>query len=107
MAAITAAGLTPSLLELLDRTHLRAIEAYRPMGLRTDAEALLLAAADTGSRAAEDLARSPSCCHAAGADEVYAATDAARRRRCSAPAGSPTRRWSISRADATRAATAV
>ncbi|MFF4811516.1 FAD-binding oxidoreductase [Micromonospora chersina] len=77
VAGIAERGLTPSLLELLDRTHLRAIEAYRPMGLRTDAQALLLAAADTGSRAADDLARLADVCTAAGADEVYAATDAA------------------------------
>ncbi|MEU7980151.1 FAD-linked oxidase C-terminal domain-containing protein [Micromonospora sp. NPDC049081] len=76
VAGIAARGLTPSLLELLDRTHLRAIEAYRPMGLRTDAEALLLAAADTGPRAADDLARIAEVCTAAGAAEVYAATDA-------------------------------
>ncbi|MFJ6195955.1 FAD-binding oxidoreductase [Micromonospora sp. NPDC092111] len=76
VAGIAANGLTPSLLELLDRTHLRAIEAYRPMGLRTDAQALLLAAADTGPRAADDLARLAEVCEAAGAEEVYAATDA-------------------------------
>ncbi|WP_431926341.1 FAD-binding oxidoreductase [Micromonospora wenchangensis] len=76
VAGIAAQGLTPSLLELLDRTHLRAIEAYRPMGLRTDAQALLLAAADTGTRAADDLARIAEVCTAAGAQEVYAATDA-------------------------------
>ncbi|GAA0377742.1 FAD-linked oxidase C-terminal domain-containing protein [Micromonospora gifhornensis] len=77
VARIAAQGLSPSLLELLDRTHLVAIEAYRPMGLRTDAEALLLAAADTGPRAAEDLAELAAVCTAAGAEEVYAATDAA------------------------------
>ncbi|MGV9982060.1 FAD-binding oxidoreductase [Micromonospora wenchangensis] len=77
VAGIAAQGLTPSLLELLDRTHLLAIEAYRPMGLRTDAQALLLAAADTGPRAADDLARIAEVCTAAGAQEVYAATDAA------------------------------
>jgi glycolate oxidase len=76
VTAIAEKGLTPSLLELLDRTHLRAIEAYRPMGLRTDAKALLLAAADTGPRAAGDLDRIAELCSAAGADEVYAATDA-------------------------------
>lgn len=76
VAEISARGLTPSLLELLDQTHLRAIEAYRPMGLRTAAEALLLAAADTGARAADDLARLAEVCTASGADEVFAATDA-------------------------------
>ncbi|WP_406040273.1 FAD-binding protein [Micromonospora sp. NBC_00898] len=76
VAGIAERGLTPSLLELLDRTHLAAIEAYRPMGLRTDAQALLLAAVDTGSRAAEDLARIAGVCEAAGAVEVWTATDA-------------------------------
>jgi glycolate oxidase len=75
VAQISADGLNPSLLELLDQTHLRAIEAYRPMGLRTDAKALLLAAADTGPRAADDIARLAAICEAAGADEVYTATD--------------------------------
>ncbi|MDP9798133.1 glycolate oxidase [Catenuloplanes nepalensis] len=77
VASIAATGLSPSLLELLDRTHLRAIEAYRPMGLRTDARALLLAAADTGPNAAADLDRISAACLAAGAEEVFAATDAA------------------------------
>ncbi|ABP52758.1 FAD-binding oxidoreductase [Salinispora tropica] len=77
VAEIAAQGLSPSLLELLDQTHLRAIEAYQPMGLRRDAAALLLAAVDTGAHAADDLAALAAVCTAAGADEVYAATDAA------------------------------
>jgi glycolate oxidase len=75
VAAIAGAGCTPSLLELVDQTHLAAIEAYQPMGLRTDAAALLLAAVDTGSRAAADLARIEALCGEAGASEVYAASD--------------------------------
>jgi glycolate oxidase len=77
VAAIADAGSTPSLLELVDRTHLAAIEAYRPMGLRTDAAALLLAAADTGPYAAAELARIDALCRRAGADEVYTAGDPA------------------------------
>jgi glycolate oxidase len=76
VAAISSGGLSPSLLELLDQTHLKAIEALRPMGLRTDAKALLLASVDTGSRAAADLARLAAACESAGALEVYSATDA-------------------------------
>ncbi|BCB85529.1 FAD-binding oxidoreductase [Phytohabitans suffuscus] len=76
VAAISAQGLSPSLLELLDQTHLIALEAYQPMGLRTEAKALLLAASDTGSRAAADLERIAALCEEAGADEVYVATDA-------------------------------
>ncbi|HTF12531.1 MAG TPA: FAD-linked oxidase C-terminal domain-containing protein [Asanoa sp.] len=75
VAAISSGGFSPSLLELLDQTHLKAIEALRPMGLRTDAKALLLAAVDTGSRAADDLAALEAVCEAAGAMEVFAATD--------------------------------
>lgn len=77
VSAIIAAGATPSLLELVDQTHLAAIEAYRPMGLRTDAAALLLAAVDTGPVAPADLARIEALCVEAGASEVYAATDIA------------------------------
>lgn len=76
VASVSAAGLDPSLLELLDRTHLRAVEAYRPMDLPVDAAALLLAAADTGTRAAADLERIAEACTAAGAGDVYTATDA-------------------------------
>src|SRR5439155_16064514 len=77
VSAITAAGLTPSLLELLDRTFLRAIEAYRPMGLDTSAHALLLAASDSGPRAGDDLDAIAALCREAGATEVYVAGDAA------------------------------
>ncbi|WP_027342435.1 FAD-binding oxidoreductase [Hamadaea tsunoensis] len=73
---IMASGAAPSLLELLDDVHLRAIEAYRPMGLDTNAAAILLAAADTGARAAADLAAIEELARASGATEVYTATDA-------------------------------
>ncbi|MEQ0565867.1 FAD-linked oxidase C-terminal domain-containing protein [Amycolatopsis sp. NEAU-NG30] len=75
VSAIVAAGHVPSMLELLDRTHLRAIEAYRPMGLDTGAAAMLLAATDTGD--GTDLAAIAECCRAAGASELYVAGDAA------------------------------
>lgn len=84
VAGIAAAGSTPSLLELVDRVHLAAIEAYLAgavggrggtLGLRTDAAALLVAASDTGPRAATELAEIEAQCRAAGAGEVYAATD--------------------------------
>jgi glycolate oxidase len=76
VTAISSAGASPSLLELLDGVHLAAIEAHRPMGLPTGAAALLLASVDTGPRAADDLARLAELCHAAGAVELHVATDA-------------------------------
>jgi glycolate oxidase len=73
--AIARSGVAPSLLELLDAVHLRAIESYRSMGLPTDAEALLLAAVDSADP--DELDRIAEACRASGAVEVYAATDAA------------------------------
>lgn len=67
---IFTAGLAPSLLELIDQVHLRAIEAYQPMGLNTEAKAVLLAAADEGLDRIAELAT------AAGASEIWQATDA-------------------------------
>jgi glycolate oxidase len=77
VAGIGAAGCTPSLLEILDRVHLRAIEDYRPMDLPTHAAALLLAAVDTGDRAEDDLKTIADLCRGAGAREVHVASDAA------------------------------
>jgi glycolate oxidase len=76
VSAVTAAGHVPSMLELLDRTHLRAIAAYRPMGLSTEAAAMLLIATDTGDRAGTELDAMAECCQAAGASELYVAGDA-------------------------------
>ncbi len=73
---IFAAKLAPSLLELLDRVHLEALEAYRPMGLDTTAAAVLLAAVDTGARATADLEALAELARQAGASEVWQATDA-------------------------------
>ncbi|KPC67461.1 FAD-linked oxidase, partial [Thermoactinomyces vulgaris] len=74
VTAIMAAGAQPSLLELIDNVHLRALEALRPMGLPTEAAAMLLVAADANP--AEELAAIEALCTEAGASEVYRATDA-------------------------------
>jgi glycolate oxidase len=75
VAAIAGSGAVPSLLELLDSVHLRAIERFKPMGLPTSASALLLAAADSGTRAPAELAGLAETCRAHGATEVHLATD--------------------------------
>jgi glycolate oxidase len=74
VAAIARSGAVPSMLELLDRVRIRALEADRPMGLPTDAAALLIASVDTGVRAAADLARIAQACRQAGATEVVEAS---------------------------------
>jgi glycolate oxidase len=75
VAAITAAGLTPSLLELMDPVMVRALSAYREMGMGSGDRALLLASSDAGPQAAAELARIAECC--GDAAEVHLATDAA------------------------------
>jgi glycolate oxidase len=76
VCAIMAAGHVPSLLELMDGTTVRAVNAMARMGLPETTEALLLAAFDTPDPAA-DLAAVGALCTAAGATEVVPASDPA------------------------------
>lgn len=76
VCAVMEAGLTPSLLELMDRTTVRAVNALGRMGLPEATEALLLAAFDT-PHAPEDLAAVGELCTAAGATAVVPAEDEA------------------------------
>ncbi|PWS45285.1 FAD-binding oxidoreductase [Streptomyces sp. FT05W] len=69
-------GHTPSLLELMDRTTVRAVNAMASMGLPESTEALLLCAFDTPDPAA-DLAAVGELCKVSGATEVVPADDVA------------------------------
>ncbi|MEU7411720.1 MULTISPECIES: FAD-binding oxidoreductase [Streptomyces] len=73
---IMAGGHVPSLLELMDRTTVKAVNALAHMGLPETTEALLLAAFDTPDPAV-DLAAVGALCEAAGATQVVPAEDAA------------------------------
>ncbi|TJZ56037.1 FAD-binding protein [Streptomyces piniterrae] len=73
---IMAHGHAPSLLELMDRTSIRAVNDMAQMGLPETTEVLLLAAFDTPDPAA-DLAAVGALCEAAGATQVVPAEDAA------------------------------
>ena len=70
------AATCPSLLELMDRTTVKAVNDLAHMGLPETTEALLLAAFDTPDPAA-DLAAVGALCEAAGATQVVPAEDAA------------------------------
>jgi len=60
--------LVPAVLELMDRTTIRAVERMAPQGLDEDVEALLFARSDLGGAAGlEQVARMASWCEAAGA----------------------------------------
>ncbi|MFG1805883.1 FAD-binding oxidoreductase [Streptomyces sp. NPDC049040] len=76
VCAIMEGGHVPSLLELMDGTTVRAVNAMAHMGLPESTEALLLAAFDTQDPAA-DLAALGELCTAAGATEVVPAQDQA------------------------------
>ncbi|MFD5425900.1 FAD-binding oxidoreductase [Streptomyces sp. NPDC127084] len=76
VCAIMERGHTPSLLELMDRTTIHAVNRMAHMGLPDSTEALLLAAFDTRDPAA-DLAAVGELCAAAGATQVVPAEDAA------------------------------
>ncbi|MEU1015914.1 MULTISPECIES: FAD-linked oxidase C-terminal domain-containing protein [unclassified Streptomyces] len=76
VCAIMEGGHVPSLLELMDRTTVKAVNALAHMGLPETTEALLLAAFDTPDPAA-DLAAVGALCEAAGATQVVPAEDTA------------------------------
>ncbi|MFD7230604.1 FAD-binding oxidoreductase [Streptomyces sp. NPDC059881] len=76
VCAIMERGHTPSLLEIMDRTTIRAVNKMAQMGLPDTTEALLLAAFDTPDPA-PDLAAVGELCTAAGATQVVPAEDAA------------------------------
>ncbi|WP_406286285.1 FAD-binding oxidoreductase [Embleya sp. NBC_00896] len=76
VSAIMAAGHTPSLMELMDGTTVRAVNAMANMGLPAETAALLLIAVDTPAPAAE-LAAIEAICTEAGAFEAFTAEDAA------------------------------
>ncbi len=69
---------TPSLLELIDRRTLRAVEAWQHMDLDTDAAAMLVARSDAGaSEGAADGDAFAAICDRAGATLTVQSSDAA------------------------------
>ena len=68
--------LRPSMLELMDRTSINAVEDYTSMGLDRTAEALMIARSDApGGAAAHEIAMMESACKAHGASEVFCTDD--------------------------------
>jgi glycolate oxidase len=54
VSGITRRGLSPSVLEILDRACLEAVEEWKHLGLAADAEALLLGRVDTPGESGQD-----------------------------------------------------
>ncbi|WP_395245138.1 FAD-binding oxidoreductase [Agromyces sp. MMS24-K17] len=76
VAAISAAGIVPSALEIIDRTCIEAVEAWQHLGLPQGADTLLLAKVDdVGARGDELVASVAARMAEAGALGVERATD--------------------------------
>jgi glycolate oxidase len=68
--------LRPSMMELMDRAAVNAVEDFRPRGLDRSAGALLVAQSDApGEARVQEVATIASACRAAGATQVFATDD--------------------------------
>ena len=77
VSGMTAAGLTPVTLELLDRFTIGAVDDMNGLGLDRTAAAMLMIESDMpGSAAADELERAEVACRTAGATDVIRAKDA-------------------------------
>jgi glycolate oxidase len=77
VAGITAAGLSPVTLELLDRFTIGAVDDMHQLGLDRTAAAMLMVESDMpGPAAVDELERAEAACRVAGATDVIRAADA-------------------------------
>lgn len=77
VARMTALGLVPVTLELMDRETIRAVEEWHHLGLDVDAAAMLMVESDApGPNAAAELDSAEAACLAAGGRSVVRAGDA-------------------------------
>jgi glycolate oxidase len=78
VAAIAAAGVRPSALELLDKHCLKAVDDWKNLGLSMDAEVVLLGRSDAPGAAGDaEAAQMLACFTAAGATWAAQSTDQA------------------------------
>jgi glycolate oxidase len=78
VASMTAAGVEPCTLELMDAVTIAAVDDWHNLGLDRSAAALLLVESDrAGDAATEELSRAEASCSAAGARQIVRATDPA------------------------------
>lgn len=75
VGGVSEARLVPSLLEILDRTTVQAVDTRTRMGLGANVAAMLMIQCDTAD-AAQVLERVAAICHASGATDVVHTDDA-------------------------------
>ena len=76
--SVVTSGVVPSMLEVMDRTCIRAVDDMLRADLDRNAQALLVARSDAGGAAAlDEIAELTRLCEAAGADLVHSTADPA------------------------------
>ncbi|MBM7806250.1 glycolate oxidase [Geodermatophilus bullaregiensis] len=76
--SVVTSGLMPSMLEVMDRTCIRAVDDLLRADLDRDAQAMVIAQSDAGGAvAAEEIAALTRLCEEAGADLVHSTDDPA------------------------------
>ncbi|WP_448641395.1 FAD-binding oxidoreductase [Geodermatophilus sp. URMC 63] len=76
--SVVTSGVVPSMLEVMDRTCIRAVDDLLRADLDRDAQALLVARSDAGGAAGlAEIAELTRLCEAAGADLVHSTPDPA------------------------------
>jgi glycolate oxidase len=71
ISEILSSGILPSKMELMDQASIVAVENYQPMGLPTEAEAIILIELDGHPLALKEEVQSVEClCHSVGANKV-------------------------------------
>jgi glycolate oxidase len=77
VAGLTASGVVPVTLELMDRTTIRAVDDAHNLGLDREAGAMLMIESDAGGASADaELDRATDACNAAGASSFVRAANA-------------------------------
>lgn len=80
ISKVLSSGILPSKMEIMDQACVAAVENYQPVGLPTDAEAIILIEVDGHPNAvADEIKKVSEICHAAGARQVKVAGNAAER----------------------------
>ncbi|MET3696607.1 glycolate oxidase [Bacillus oleivorans] len=75
ISKVLSSGILPAKMELMDQASIQAVEAYQPLGLPTDVEALLLIELDGHPKAiADEMLKVQEVCKEVGAREVKVAT---------------------------------
>ncbi|MEM1503674.1 FAD-linked oxidase C-terminal domain-containing protein [Domibacillus sp. 8LH] len=71
ISKILSAGILPSKMELMDQSSIIAVENYEPLGLPTEAEAVILIELDGHPLALEDeVKKINELCHSVGAEDI-------------------------------------